>query len=105
VRKGRSHIKPIGDSGPIRVRNVEGKSVVQRDKHVLPTEKTEQETVIARAFIKTLNAMERTNWQVERLQENDFDFLMHRPGEERLLELQEIMIPRKKRSPYQDREQ
>ena len=105
VKKRRPHKKPIGDLGPIHVTNVAGDPLVEWKKIALPVEKQEQELLIARAFCEVLNELE-LNWSIEPLTENDFDCLMKREGEERYLELQEIVIPGRKRgSPYVDREQ
>jgi hypothetical protein len=106
VKKKRPHKKPIGDLGPVRVTNAAGEPIVQWMEIDLPTEKMDQETAIARAFCEALNAREETHWSIEHLPENDFDCLMTREREKRYLELQEIVIPPKKRgSPYRDREQ
>lgn len=105
VKKRRSHKKPIGDLGPVHVTNAAGGPFVEWRKIDLPPQKQEQEALIARAFCEALKAAE-PNWTIELLRENDFDCLMKREGEERYLELQEIVIPDKKRgSPYVDREQ
>ena len=102
----RIHKKPIGDSGPVHVTHIDGKPVVTWRRIDYPAEKTAQETVIANLFVRALNAKEAANWSVERLVEDDFDFNMSAEGESRYLELQEIIIPPKRRgSPYVDRDQ
>ncbi len=103
----RIHKKPVGDSGPVQVMNVDGNPVVTWKRIDYPAEKSAQEMVIARLFVGTLNATEMTNWSVKQLAEDDFDFIMSdRTKEERYLELQEIVIPPKKRgSPYVERDQ
>ncbi|MBN9091646.1 MAG: hypothetical protein J0J01_32395 [Reyranella sp.] len=56
--------------------------------------------------MSTLNVGDGRKWVLERLPEADFDFAFHEEGDSRYLELQEIIIPSKKRgSPYTNREQ
>jgi hypothetical protein len=101
-----THRKPIGETGPIRVTHTEGDPLVTWLKIRFPTDKAAQELLIALTFAKELNASEGTNWTVEQLREDDFDFVLHSTEERRYLELQEIIIPPAKRgSPYFSREQ
>ena len=100
------HCKPIGDTGPIYVTHVEGDPLVTWLKIRFPADKAAQEMLIASIFVKELNAKEGTNWGVEQLNENDFDFALRCGQESKYLELQEIIIPPPKRgSPYAGREQ
>jgi hypothetical protein len=102
----RVHRKPIGEDGAVRCTNVGGPPKVSWQKIKYPPEKRDQEISIASAFVSALNIANSSTWELSPLTENDFDFEIISPGEKRYLELQEIVIPPKKRgSPYEDREQ
>jgi hypothetical protein len=98
--------KPIGQTGKIRATHSEGNPIVTWELIDFPAEKQEQELVIASAFVKQLTSSLGTCWTIQRLRENDFDFLLHSATESRYLELQEIVIPStKKETPYASRDQ
>jgi hypothetical protein len=100
------HRKPIGENGPIRVACTNGGPVLTWEKVAYPGQKVAQEAMIADAFLRKLNAIEGEQWALKQLPEADFDFTIYQGSDERYLELQEIVIPPKKRgSPYADREQ
>jgi hypothetical protein len=101
------HEKPIGESGPVRVTHSGGgQTAIEWLKLRYPPQKKDQELAIATSFVSTLNASEEEQWKLEELEENDFDFEVSRAVERRYLELQEIIIPGKKRgSPYAGGEQ
>jgi hypothetical protein len=101
------HEKPIGESGAVRVtRSGSGQTTIEWLKLQYPPEKKEQELAIARSFISVFNASAEQQWKLEALEENDFDFEVSQVGERRYLELQEVIIPGKKRgSPYAGGEQ
>lgn len=97
-----AHRKPIGESGPVRITHApDGETKIEWEKIEYPAEKAPQELVVASAFVNILSAEQKTHWQLVPLKENDFDLEIRAPKEERYLELQEIVIPGKKRgSPY-----
>jgi hypothetical protein len=106
VSDKRIHKKPVGDSGPVQVRNVDGNPVVTWNRIDYPAEKRAQEMLITSLFLEALNAKEMTNWSAEQLAEDDFDFIVGDGSEKRYLELQEIVIlPKKRGSPYVERDQ
>src|SRR5262249_4917204 len=56
--------------------------------------------------VSTLNSEEGSNWNIVPLNEDNFDFELRQAEEKRYLELQEVVIPGKKRgSPYVKGEQ
>jgi hypothetical protein len=94
------HTKPIGESGPVRVsHSADGQTTIDWQKIEYPPEKKDQELAIATSFVSALNAAQGSEWSVTPLKEDDFDFELKNAGEERYLELQEIVIPGKKRGP------
>jgi hypothetical protein len=101
------HKKPIGDSGPVRVTHTPGgETKINWQKIEYPAEKSAQESDVATAFVSNLNKRDSSDWKVTALDENNFDFEMQNGDEKRYLELQEIIIPGKKRgSPYAPGEQ
>ena len=100
------HKKPIGEDGPLRISAPEGQAEMEWRKIEHPPGKREQETATATAFIDALNAEEKSNLKLSQLEEDDFDFEIQSGDEKRYLELQEIIIPGKKRgSPYAPGEQ
>jgi hypothetical protein len=103
----RVHSKPIGESGPVRVsHSANGQATIEWQKLEYPPEKKGQEQAIANSFIASLNASEDPKWGLTALDENDFDFEMSRGSDKRYLELQEVIIPGKKRGPpYAEGEQ
>jgi hypothetical protein len=103
----RVHTKPIGESGPVHVtHSADGQTTIEWRKLEYPPEKKDQEQTIANAFIAFLNAAENPKWGLTALDENDFDFEMSRGDDNRYLELQEVIIPGKKRGPpYAEGEQ
>ena len=101
MKEKRRHKKPIGEDGPVRVTHIgEGEVKVEWRKIEYPDLKSAQEAEIAGAFVIALNKDRDASWSVEALEEHSFDFEMHRNKEKRYLELQEIVIPGKKRSPH-----
>jgi len=104
-----SHQKPVGEQGPLVVGRVEGEiqaSYVTWLKIKFPNDKESQQKLIATVFLDALGASEGNVWNCEALREDDFDFSITCNAERRYLELQEIVIPPKKRgNPYIDREQ
>lgn len=102
----KKHRKPIGETGPLRVENSAGSPLVSWEKIKFPEDKATQEMLIASAFLKELNAIEPTPWQIRQLDENDFDFEITNGTETKYLELQEIIIPPAKRgTPYASKDQ
>jgi len=102
----RLHKKPIGETGKVRVTHSKGEPIVTWEPIRFPTGKAEQELVVASTFAKELSTNEGTDWIVEQLNENNFDFALRSSTESRYLELQEIIIPPPKRgTPYASREQ
>jgi hypothetical protein len=95
----RPHKKPIGEDGPIRVSAPQGKAEIEWRKFEHPPEKHEQETVIATAFVNALNQTEKPPFGLSRLEEDDFDFELQSDDAKRYLELQENLLPGKKRGP------
>jgi hypothetical protein len=95
----RVHSKPIGESGPVQVTHNAGQTTIEWQKIEYPPEKKDQEQAVASSFIETLNASEDPKWALNALAEDDFDFEMSRGDEKRYLELQEVIIPGKKRGP------
>jgi hypothetical protein len=94
------HRKPIGESGPVRVTHTaEGETKIEWQKIEYPAEKSAQENAVATAFVGTLNKERTSDWKVTSLAEDNFDFEMQSGDEKRYLELQEIVIPGKKRGP------
>jgi len=95
-----AHKKPIGESGPVRLsHNADGNTIIVWQKIEYPAEKKEQELAIATSFVSALNAAQGSNWHLTPLKENDFDFELKNARDDRYLELQEIVIPGKKRGP------
>jgi hypothetical protein len=107
VDKKLAHKKPIGESGPVRVTHTaDGETKIEWEKIEYPAEKSGQELAVATAFVDVLNGEQKSDWKVVPLKENDFDFEIQDADEKRYLELQEIVIPGKKRgSPYSPGEQ
>jgi hypothetical protein len=100
------HRKPIGEDGPVRIQNADGHVRAEWRKIEHPLEKREQEIGIASAFTEALNANDNSRWSLVSLDEDDFDFELRAGESWRYLELQEIVIPGKKRgSPYASGEQ
>ena len=54
---------------------------------------------IATTFIQSINGVEGPKWELRTLDEDDFDFEISCGEDKRYLELQEIIIPGKKRGP------
>ena len=102
MNKKTAHRKPIGESGPVRVTHTaDGETKIEWEKIEYPAEKSDQELAVAAAFVNSLNSEQKSDWKVAPLKENDFDFEIQNSDEKRYLELQEIVIPGKKRgSPY-----
>jgi hypothetical protein len=106
VNEERLHKKPIGEDGPVRVSAPNGRTSVEWRKIEQPFEKREQEVAIASAFLQSIISSEQARATLVQLDEDDFDFKVIDNTEERYLELQEIVIPGKKRgSPYASGEQ
>jgi hypothetical protein len=102
----RIHEKPSGELGAVRVTNNGGTPLVEFRRFGFPQEKKAQEALIANLFVSSLNAGSLGQWTLQQLDENDFDFELRCADEKRYLELQELVIPPKKRGPpYADREQ
>jgi hypothetical protein len=95
----RSHRKPIGEDGPLRISAPDGKTLIDWRKIEHPPEKQEQEFATASSFITALNTVTNSSWKILPLEENDFDFEMQSDNEKRYLELQEVIIPGKKHGP------
>jgi len=94
------HTKPIGESGPVSVSHTaDGQTTIEWQKIKYPPEKKDQELAIATSFVCALNVAQVSEWSVAPLKEDDFDFELKNAEEERYLELQEIVIPGKKRGP------
>jgi hypothetical protein len=94
------HRKPIGESGPVRVTHTPGgETKIDWQKIEYPAEKPAQEGDVATAFVSSLNNKHNSDWRVTALDENNFDFEMQSGDEKRYLELQETIIPGKKRGP------
>ncbi len=104
--KGQPHNKPTGDIGQIRITNSAGSPLVTWEKIRLPNDKAAQETLIATAFVKQLNADQNSNWGLKQLKEDDFDFVIRDGAKSTFLELLELVIPpAKKGPPYASKEQ
>jgi hypothetical protein len=83
-----------------------GEPTVRWQKIDYEPEKSAQELVIATSFVSVLNSGYGSDWNVRQLTEDNFDFESFCSAERRYLELQEIVIPGKKRgSPYAQGEQ
>jgi hypothetical protein len=94
------HKKPIGQSGPVRVsHDVDGTTTIEWQKIEYPPEKKDQELAVATSFVSALNATQASEWSLTPLKEDDFDFELNKAGGGRYLELQEVVIPGKKRGP------
>jgi hypothetical protein len=72
---------------------------VAKRKLTGPPEKKEQELALAMLFVAALNAQQNSDWKLVQLNEDIFDFQLETGDEKRYLELQEIVIPGKKRGP------
>jgi hypothetical protein len=100
------HRKPIGESGPVVVGHAAGEPTVKCPKIDYEPEKSAQELAVAKSFVSVLNSERSSDWNVCPLTEDNFDFELVCAAERRYLELQEIVIPGKKRgSPYARGEQ
>src|SRR5665213_107303 len=100
VSSKRVHKKPIGESGPVRVsHSADGDTTIEWQKIEYPAEKKDQELAIATSFVSAQNAAQGSEWNLNPLKEDDFDFEIKNANNERYLELQEIVIPGKKRGP------
>src|SRR6516164_8190643 len=94
-----THKKPIGEDGPIHVTAAEGKVRAEWRKIEHPPEKQGQELATATSFVDALNGPKDFTWRLRQLAEDDFDFEIESESQKRYLELQEIIIPPKKRGP------